>query len=542
VESIGPLGIQLYPVNEIQLLQHIADMPPVAHPKASESRLRKQVISNRRISLWTVVFLSSVYVLASSGRARTPDEYMTLFQAESLIENGTTAVPQSLQAQNFYGKYDLHHQPRSPYPAGQAILAVAFVWFAGSVVSHLPGVAQDRTTQFYLEGFAATLSSAMFAALGMGVFFLLLRRLQLTLRDAIAVTACVAFATLLFPYSGYFFSEPLTTLLLLCTAYTLFGSDAPLSRRRAISAGVLLAFAVWVRPTMVLAAGVFTLAIAIREKVSKWRSVVLALAIPGISAIGYLAWNKHLFGRAFEFGYPDTAELGKHLNTFTTPFHVGLFGLLFSPGKSIFLYFPPVVLAVWGLRRLWKFDRGLAILCGVLPLVYLLFYARYTQWEGGYCVGPRYMLPSLIVCCVALAPVMQCASRRLRNAVFALALLGFVVQIVSYSTSFLEDQVGGAQYYDTRFDYRLSYNPMLSQTQRLWHYLHGAPAPLGLGFDRWPVFLSKLGIKTGTLLVIAIPPLVLAIWSFWALRRSWINAELIDAEEPSMASAGVDAS
>jgi hypothetical protein len=304
----------------------------------------------------------------------------------------------------------------------------------------------------------------------------------------------------------------------------LFGRDAAVSSESALLSGLILGFAVWVRPTMVLAAGVFALAILARNKPGRWKSAVLSLLIPALSGLAYLAWNKHLFGNAFDFGYPDFAELGKHLNTFQTPFYVGLTGLLVSPGKSVFLYCPLLVLALYGLRRLWTIDRGLALLCGGLPLLYLLFYMRYTQWEGGYCPGPRYLLPSVIVGCLALAPLMQSGSSALRKAIFLLAIIGFGVQVVAYSTSFLEDEVGGQRYYDQHFDYRMSYDPMVSQTKRLFAYLGGKPAPLGLGFDRWFVFLHKLGIRTGTLIAIAIVPLGLAIWSFWMLRRSWIES------------------
>ena len=46
----------------------------------------------------------------------------------------------------------------------------------------------------------------------------------------------------------------------------------------------------------------------------------------------------------------------------------GIAGLLFSPYASIFLYSPIVVLAFFGLRALWRRDRGVAGLFVVLVL------------------------------------------------------------------------------------------------------------------------------------------------------------------------------
>lgn len=485
-------------------------------------------MSDKKLAFWLFLFVGSIYALASSGRARTPDEYMAIFQAESLIDRGSTAVPQSLQANDFYGTYDLKHQPRSPYPPGQAILAVPYEWFARKVIARLPGVAHDRTTVFYVEGFGATLSSATFAAAAMGVFFLFLRRLQLSPREALWLTIYVAFGTYLFPYSGYFFSEAISALLFLLAAFALFGSGHPLTPKRATVAGLILGFSLWVRPTMVLAAGIFGLATIIGDWRKRWKHAFLVLLFPGLSGLGYLVRNKLLFGRALEFGYPDVAELGKQLNTFHTPFYLGLTGFLLSPGKSVFLYCPLLILAIYGMGKLWKIERGLTTICCGLPLVYLLFYMRYTQWEGGFCPGPRYLLPSVIVCCLGLAPSVSTRSPRLKQTVLALACIGFAVQIITYSTSFFEDQAAG-NYYDGFFNYRMAYNPMVTQTERLVAYIGGKSAPLGMGFDRWFVFLSKLGVSRGTLAVIAIPPLILAIWSCLVLRRAWIGADKVSS-------------
>jgi len=53
------------------------------------------------------------YMLTSSGRVRTADEYNTLYTAESLVLRGSTAVPQAVQLHNFYGRFDLYGQPQA---------------------------------------------------------------------------------------------------------------------------------------------------------------------------------------------------------------------------------------------------------------------------------------------------------------------------------------------------------------------------------------------------------------------------------------------
>jgi hypothetical protein len=338
-----------------------------------------------------------------------------------------------------------------------------------------------------------------------------------TFDNGLLITFCIAFGTMLFPYSGYFFSEPFTTLVLMAAVYEV-AADASLRKRNALIAGLLLAFAVWIRPTMVLAVPVFLVAVLLREGIAGLRSSVTLCVIPLLSGLAYLLWNRIIFGRAFAFGYPNVAELGKQLNSFHTPFLVGLRGFLFSPGKSIFIYMPPVLLAILGIPRLWRRDRAVATLTAALPLLYLLFYMRYTQWEGGFCPGPRYLLPFLCVTCLALGPLLETGQKTFRGWLLILGGLGFVVQIITYATSFLEDQVVGA-YYDSHFDYRMGYDPLVTQTQRLIAYIAGRPAGLGLGFDRWFVFFHKLGVAASTEILFAMIPIMGMMMAILQLRR-----------------------
>ncbi len=219
------------------------------------------------------------------------------------------------------------------------------------------------------------------------------------------------------------------------------------------------------------------------------------------------------------------------MTTFDTPLATGLHGFLLSPGKSVFIFAPPVVLALAGLRRLWKLERGVATVALLLPLTYLVFFARYTQWEGGYCVGPRYLVPSIVLLSLGLGPMLSgaasfgtykksAASLRVRTIALFLLVLGTLVQCLSLATSFMEDQVPRGRYYDANWTYRLGYS-LSGQVHLLWKYLGSSePARLGLGWDRWFVFLHKAGISAATLWVLALGLLTGLGISLAALARA----------------------
>jgi 4-amino-4-deoxy-L-arabinose transferase-like glycosyltransferase len=124
--------------------------------------------------------------------------------------------------------------------------------------------------------------------------------------------------------------------------------------------------------------------------------------------------------------------------TFSTPLPTGLNGLLLSPGKSLFVYNPFLLLAIPGAVALWRRDRAATALLVVLLAARVLVYARWSDWAGGVSWGPRFLMPA--VGPLALLAVYG-VSRILRLrpgpravgvlAVAALAVLGGVVNVAS---------------------------------------------------------------------------------------------------------------
>ncbi|MGO9516106.1 MAG: hypothetical protein ACLPND_03585 [Candidatus Korobacteraceae bacterium] len=78
-----------------------------------------------------------------------------------------------------------------------------------------------------------------------------------------------------------------------------------------------------------------------------------------------------------------------------TPFHVGFFGALFKPEKSIFLFDPLLLLTIlicalaW--KRLHRDVKAYVITTLLLLLAYICLYAKYTVWSGDFAWGDRYV-------------------------------------------------------------------------------------------------------------------------------------------------------
>jgi len=70
----------------------------------------------------------------------------------------------------------------------------------------------------------------------------------------------------------------------------------------------------------------------------------------------------------------------------------GLTGLLLSPARGLFLYFPIALMAIIlvGLRPS-VLRRDLALASALATVGAIAFYACFEYWWAGWCVGPRYL-------------------------------------------------------------------------------------------------------------------------------------------------------
>jgi len=154
--------------------------------------------------------------------------------------------------------------------------------------------------------------------------------------------------------------------------------EAPVSRAREFAAGVLLGLGTVVRQTTVLAAfGLGGL---------DPRRGAFAVAGAIVGALPLLAWNAIAFGNALEQGYgpkPFDANIG-----------LGLYGLLLSPSRGLFVYAPYLLFAMAALVLAWRRPGPVATRLRGLSLAWLatlVLYAAYAEWWGGRVFGARFL-------------------------------------------------------------------------------------------------------------------------------------------------------
>ncbi len=123
----------------------------------------------------------------------------------------------------------------------------------------------------------------------------------------------------------------------------------------------------------------------------------------------------------------------------STPFHTGVLGALFQPEKSIFLFDPLLVLAIFLLALLWKRltpeARAYGAASLLLLLAYISFYARYTYWAGDFAWGDRYVSTTVELVALLAVPLLmryrETLGRTIWRAGCVLVAISVIIQIAS---------------------------------------------------------------------------------------------------------------
>jgi len=162
-------------------------------------------------------------------------------------------------------------------------------------------------------------------------------------------------------------------------------------------------------------------------------------AIPFIILL--FIYNYSRFGNILESGYTlGATSIDLQLKASLID---GIWGVLLSPGKSIWVYSPILIysfyLAVKNFKKHW-----ISLLFLTILIINVLFYSRLAFWSGELSYGPRYFAIIIPLGGLVLAKHWQQINKKI---IIALVLIGLWVQLVGISIPY------GQQYewYDMEF-------------------------------------------------------------------------------------------
>jgi len=241
------------------------------------------------------------------------------------------------------------------------------------------------------------------------------------------VIAALAFGLLTMAplYSTAFFAEPGVTL----GAAVIMLGFAHWQRhlgRGALLIGAGTAVAIVFRPDSIVLFGPIVPLVLLfhgrRELVASWRRWVPSLAVPIALALAWtLAYDTLRYGNPFKLGYSGVYDT----RGFSTPVLQGIGVLLWSPGKSFFVYSPILIAAIPGVVLLARRRAPLAAVVVAIFVLRVVVYAKWWTPEGGSAWGPRFLLPLCAVLAIPFGEVLEkLRALRPRSRRVAVGLLG----------------------------------------------------------------------------------------------------------------------
>jgi hypothetical protein len=145
---------------------------------------------------------------------------------------------------------------------------------------------------------------------------------------------------------------------------------------------------------------------------------ILAAVLPGFILMAY---NAARSGNALQTGYD--------LTLFSPNFLLGLYKLLFSPLRGLFVYSPILLASLPGWRQLRRQHPAEAWLCAGLVGVTVGLFSAWSSGEG-LSWGSRFLVPITPFLALALAPVFAGAAGIKRAIMAALLALSIGIQVL----------------------------------------------------------------------------------------------------------------
>lgn len=358
-----------------------------------------------------LLIFAIIYLITAKGYVGVLDTTFSLRTADSFVTRGRLDIPPAVG----FTLAGPDGRSYSKYGIGLAAIFVPVVALSHGLAAIL------RLPESLLAGFLVSFLNLPFALLTIVLFTRLLARFGADPAYARLLSIGLALGTLCWAYAVSDFSEGMQAAFFLMAVY-----GAVVGGGWAFLGGMGLAALALFKLSHVALIPIFVGYSLCRPTV--WQVRVREAArflIPVALALVLVAWlNAVRFGSPLESGYgAEARQFIPAQLPYTLP------RLLGSLDKGLFVFCPVLAAGLVGWPLFFRRYPREAALCGALVLANLLLAGSWHAWEGGWCWGPRLLVPTiplwlLPACCLSDG----LPSARSRAAIVGLVLMSSVAQ------------------------------------------------------------------------------------------------------------------
>jgi hypothetical protein len=395
----------------------------------------------------------------------------------------------------------------------QGLIGIALV-----KLSVLLGVGRIQTL-FLLNIWTTALSAMM--------LYLTARRQGYSNRVTVMVAVLFGLCTIVFPYSKTYFRDSLAMFFLTCIWFFASAIRYSTSEKQATQKGFLWAgfvvsglLGIFSKNTILIVIPVLLTEIAITKRNGRsglkthinegnlflW--VILLLFICVLLFWFFMVPRIPMLARFSPAYYGSLVKF-----FFTTP-HPNLlqafFGPFVSPGKSIFLFSPILILSVVSLFKRFKLAWSAWTYLILLVIAQSLFYDK--EWAGHINWGLRFVIPAIPPLVLSIAPLIDGLQRsQFRKILFlGLTLISFIVQVLGVLSPvrqyFTEKSAANPPIIENSLIWNMNQSPIWWSIQRL--------------FNGGILDIALVRVSTGKTLIVVGVLIVLLIISLCFLLRN----------------------
>lgn len=374
------------------------------------------------------VFLAMV--VSGGGHLYSPDTWAVYSVSHSLATRGSLLVRDN----DPYPLYQMGIRPvtlvenvpagYSKWPLLQSLAAVPAYLLARAVGSEPDHESATIANEKRGRPLVLLLVGPAWAAGAAAAVVWLLRGAGYGTGAALTVVLLMAFCTPWWPYAKTLFNA-IPAGCLLVVSLGAAARSSPGTWRWPLAAGVAAGLAGAARYELLLLVAPLVLVVAARCRpaqptaLARW-SLLPAAAFAGAWAatgtVAVLLPNLVTRGTLLDFGYGGQQTLAAWSND---P-HVGIYGILMSPGFGLLVYAPVLALAGLALVWMWEDAPELAAAIAAIAIGLVVLYGSFHTWQAGLTWGPRYLVTTVPLLCLPLAAYVQ---RNAHNAM-AMGVLG----------------------------------------------------------------------------------------------------------------------